>query len=339
MPLYSGIDLHSNNSFVVVIDEEDEVLVSKRLSNRLETILQALEPHRSELAGVAVESTFNWYWLVDGLMDDGYPVQLVNTSAVQQYEGLKFTDDRHDARWLAHLMRLGILPTGYIYPKPERSVRDLLRMRARLVQERTANYLSLQNLLARDTGEMVRGNALKRLIGEQRVPEEIDQAEHRLAYDVRLGVIATLDHQIDRIQRQVKETGELKPECQILRTIPGVGTTLSMTIQYETGDIRRFPAVGNYASYCRCVRTARLSNRKKKGEGNRRNGNPYLSWAFGEAAFFARRFQPRAKRFFDRKLAQGSAVLAYRALAHKLCRAVYFMLRDQTHYREDLLFR
>lgn len=273
------------------------------------------------------------------LMDTGYRAHLVNTSAVKQYEGLKFTDDRHDARWLAHLLRLGILPTGYIYPKQERPVRDLLRMRGRLVQERTANYLSVQNLLARDTGEMVRGNALKRWIGDRGGPKGIDQAELQLAYDARLAVITALDGQIDRLDKKAKEIGKLKPECQILRTIPGVGPTLSMTIQYETGNIRRFPQVGNYASYCRCVRTERISNQKKKGQANRKNGNPYLSWAFGEAAFFARRFQPRAQKFYQRKLAQTNTVLAHRALAHKLCRAAYFMLRDQTRYQEDLLFR
>jgi transposase len=108
---------------------------------------------------------------------------------------------------------------------------------------------------------------------------------------------------------------------------------------YETGDIRRFPGVGNYASYCRCVRTDRVSNRKKKGEGNRKNGNPYLSWAFGQAAHFARRYQPQARKFYQRKLAQRGPVVANRALAHKLSRAVYFMLRDQTRFDPGRLFQ
>jgi transposase len=163
MPLYCGIDLHSTNSFVAVADEQDQVVLGKRLPNRLEVILRELEPVREEVAGLAVESTFNWYWLVDGLMDAGFQVHLVNTFAAQQYAGLKYSDDRSDARWLAHLLRLGVLPEGYICPREDRAVRDLLRQRCRLVRQRTANRLSLQNLFVRHTGQLIKGNALKKL--------------------------------------------------------------------------------------------------------------------------------------------------------------------------------
>jgi len=123
MGLYCGIDLHSNNHVLTVIDEADRRVYERRLPNELAITKAALEPYRTELVAVAVESTFNWYWLVDGLMEAGYAVRLVNTAAVRQYEGLKHTDDKYDAFWLAHLMRLGILPTGYIYPKSERGLR------------------------------------------------------------------------------------------------------------------------------------------------------------------------------------------------------------------------
>ena len=117
MKRYCGIDLHSNNHVVTVIDEQDRCVYEKRLPNDLASTLRALEPYRTELEAIAVESTFHWYWLVDGLMEAGYAVRLVNVAAVKQYEGLKHTDDRYDAYWLAHLMRLEILPTGYIYPR------------------------------------------------------------------------------------------------------------------------------------------------------------------------------------------------------------------------------
>jgi len=153
MKLYAGIDLHSNNSVLVILDEQDRVLYEKRLPNDLRLILGALGPYRQSIEAVAVESTYNWYWLVDGLMEAGYPLRLVNTAAVKIYEGLKYTGDEHDARHLAHLLRLGILPTGYIYPKDERAVRDLLRKRAQLVHCRTAQVLSIQNLISRNTGK------------------------------------------------------------------------------------------------------------------------------------------------------------------------------------------
>jgi transposase len=150
MKLYCGIDLHSNNHWLTIIDEQDgRRLVERRLPNDLSVTLQALEPYRSELIAIAVESTFNWYWLVDGLMDAGYEVKLVNTSAVRQYDGLKHCDDRSDGLHLAHLLRLGILPTGHIYPKKQCAVRDLLRQRSRLVQQRTAHVRNAKSTYAR----------------------------------------------------------------------------------------------------------------------------------------------------------------------------------------------
>ena len=142
MKLYGGIDLHANNSVVVVINEEDRILYQKRLHNVLDEILLALAPYQAALQGIVVESTYNWYLLVDGLMTAGYRVHLANTTTVVQYKGLKHTDDQSDARWVAHLLRLGILPEGYIYPKEERAVRDLLRKRSQLVRHRTSNLLT-----------------------------------------------------------------------------------------------------------------------------------------------------------------------------------------------------
>jgi transposase len=338
MSLYCGIDLHSTNQVVVILDEQDRPVLERRLPNRLEVVLEELGAYRGDLAGIAVESTYNWYWLVDGLMEANHPVSLVNTSAVKQYEGLKHTDDRHDARWLAHLMRLGILPTGYIYPKQDRPVRDLLRHRIRLVEQRTANLLSVQNVLARETGQMIKGNDLKALSAEG-IRERLSSPELCLALDSRVRLIALLGEEIDRLEEAALERGKLRPEYRVLLSAPGIGKTLGLVIMYETGDIRRFPGVGNYASYCRCVRTDRVSNRKKKGEGNRKNGNPHLSWAFGQAAHFARRYQPQARKFYQRKLAQRGPVVANRALAHKLSRAVYFMLRDQTRFDPGRLFQ
>ena len=152
MPLYGGIDLHANNSVVVIRNEQDQVLYQKRLPNHLPTILEPFSLHQGEIEGVVVESTYNWYWLVDGLMEADSRVHLANPAAMQQYSGLKYTADHSDARWLAHLLRLGVLPAGFIYPKAERAVRDLLRKRAHLVRQHTANLLSVPTIMARNTG-------------------------------------------------------------------------------------------------------------------------------------------------------------------------------------------
>jgi transposase len=286
MKLYCGIDLHSNNNVINLLDESDKVVYNKRLPNDLPTILLALSPYRPQIEGVAVESTFNWYWLVDGLMEEGYRTHLVNTAAVQTYNGLKHTNDAHDARWLAHLLRLGILPTGYIYPKEECAVRDLLRKRAQMVRMRSTNLLSIQNLFTRNTGESLSGDTIKRLTTDD-VALLLPCEDHALALSCNLSVLQQCQEQITIIEKSVFKRARLRPEFHSLLTVPGIGRTLALTIMLEVGDIHRFDKAGNFASYARCVDSSKFSNGKKKGENNRKNGNKYLAWAFVEAANFS----------------------------------------------------
>ena len=329
MPLYGGIDLHANNSVVVLLNDQDQVIYQKRLPNHLPVILEPLSLYHREIEGVVVESTYNWYWLVDGLMEAGYHVHLANPAAIQQYNGLKYTDDHSDARWLAHLLRLGVLPEGYIYPKAERAVRDVLRKRAHLVRQHTANVLSVQNILARNTGGRF---SLKRIheFTKQELEALLPEADQMLAVTSSLAVLDCLSHQIKALEKSVHQRLRHTPAYEQLLTVKGIGPILAQTIALETGDIRRFPTVGHYASYCRCVDSTKLSNGKRKGQGNVKNGNPYLAWASMEAAQFALRFQPAAQRFYQRKLAKtnNNTILARKAVAHKLARACYYIMRD-----------
>ena len=337
MPLYGAIDLHANNNYLVVIDETDELVEAKRLPNDIELVRRALGPYRLQLVGIAVESTFNWYWLVDGLEESGYKVHLVNTLAAQQYKGLKYTDDKSDARWLAHMLRLGILPTGWIYPREKRAVRDLLRRRSQLVRQKTANRLGLRNVLERSAAKRLSSNALKR-VSKADLCEWIEDPHVRLSMQASLAVIDTLSEQIERIEKTVAEHAVLDDSYRLLTSVKGIGPTLASTIWYETGDIGRFSTVGKYVSYCRLVRAERNSNQRVKGSGLRKNGNPYLSWAFHEAAHFAVRFQPDARRWYEKKRSKTCPLVAIRALAHKLARAAYFMMRDQVPYEPQRLF-
>ena len=291
-------------------------------------IVQQLSVYQSSLQGIVVESTYNWYWLVDGLMERGHKVHLANTAAIQQYEGLKYTDDNSDARWLAHILRLGVLPQGYIYPKEERAVRDLLRKRSQLVHHRTAHLLSIQNLVTRNTGSSISANRIKALDDPQ-VDELLPNEDLALAVKANLAVMCTADKQTQILERTVTERVKLRPQFSFLKTVPGIGQILALTIMLETGDIRRFPSVGNYASYCRCVGSQKISNGKRKGSGNTKNGNKYLAWAFIEAANFAVRYQPRIKSFYQKKKAKSHGVLAIKAVAHKLCRACYYIIKDR----------
>src|SRR5215471_780670 len=239
---FCGIDLHSNNSVVIVSDEEDRIVFNKRLPNDLGQIRAALEPHREELAGVVIESTYNWYLLAE----------------------------------------------GYIYPREERGARDLARKRMQLVRYRTAQILAIENILIRQTGARMKGEAVKRLTTEQ-VDAFAFAPDVALAVEANRAVSQALGQQIEALERRLKERVSLRPEYRLLKTVPGIGQTLATTIMLETGAIGRFAQVGNFSSYCRCVDSLRESNGKKKGEGNTRNGNKYLAWAFVEAANFALR--------------------------------------------------
>ena len=324
---YSGIDLHSNNCVVVVSDEVDRVLCKRRVPNELATVLALLEPYRAELAGVVVESTYNWYWLVDGLQAAGYRVHLANTAAIKQYEGLKHSDDDSDAAHLAQLLRLGILPTGYICPRPARALRDLSRKRLQLTRSRTAHVLSVENNVARHTGARISGAAVKRLTSEEL--HKLGQCpDVTLAMSANVAVIQTLNAQIEKLERRLREELKVHDDFKVLTATPGIGEILATTIMLESGTVERFAGVGNFASYARCVDSKRVSNGKKKGQGNVKNGNRYLAWAFIEAAHFARRYCPEAKRFYERKKARTNTTVATKALAHKLARACYHMLKE-----------
>lgn len=337
MQTYAAVDLHSNNGVLAIIDESDRVLKQRRISNKLELFVKELEPFRPSLQGVAVESTFNWYWLVDGLRAKKFPVTLVNTAAIQQYEGLKRSDDDYDAWWLAHMMRLGILPKGYIYPKEDRAVRDLLRKRMTLVQQRSANILSVQNLEARNRGTKISVKEVKHLTSA-RIAELYENEHLALALSTTVSVIEALTEQTGLLEKAVLKKARLRPEFELLRTIWGIGEILALTIMYEAGDMGRFASPGNFASYCRCVDATRLSNGKKKGDNNAKNGNKYLAWAFVEAAHFAVQHYPEAKRFHDRKAAKTNGIVAIKAIAHKLARAAFHVVRNQQPFDPKKVF-
>jgi transposase len=284
-----------------------------------------------EIEGLVVESTYNWYWLVDGLMDAGYRLHLANPAAIQQYSGLKYTNDQSDARWLAHMLRLGVLPEGYIYPKAQRPVRDLLRKRGQLVNQQTANVLSIQNVLVRNTGSRLSANRIKGL-SQAEVDALLPDSDQALAVSSTLAVVSCLAKQIKAIEKRVRTRIQRTPLYELLQTVDGIGPILAQTIVLERGDIGRFARVGDYTSYCRCVESTKVSNGKRKGQGNVKNGNPYLSWAYAEAAHFAIRFNPNVQRYYQRKLAHTKMPVARKTVAHKLARACSHMMRHEVPF-------
>ncbi len=329
--IYVGLDLHSSNVYCAMIDAEGKRIYQKRLSNELGELLEVLKPFRQRIEGIAVESTYNWYWLVDGLSDHGYPICLSNPAKTDAYTGLKRTDDQSDAFWIAELLRLGILPQAYIYPKEQRPLRDLLRRRGMMVAQRTQLSLSMQSMITRQTGCRISGAKLK-LFTEEEFKEWMPDARHLLGLQSQQSVIHSLDEAIQNIESGVKNEIVLIGPYQRLVSLPGVAFVLGATIMLESGPVYRFASAGNYASYARSVDSRRESNGKKKGENNRKNGNRYLGWAFGEAARYAQRFNPGIQAWFDRKAARTNRIVAIKALACKLAKAAYYVMKNDEDF-------
>jgi len=335
--LMAGIDLHSNNLFCAIVDMGGKRVFEQKLPCDLKSVLEALKPFKKRLEKIAVESTYNWYWLVDGLQDHGYPVVLANPAAMEQYDGLKHADDKSDGFFLAEMLRLDILPTGNICDRTVRPVRDLLRRRMGLVHKRTSLILSLKSLHTRMTGRDL-GTGRIKAMEPQEAEKLFDHPADQLITRLDLQLVEQLSQSIQQIEATILATVKSLPHYQVLQTMPGVGRILGLTITLETVDPQRFASPGDYASYCRCVDSRRLSNGKKKGENNGKCGNKYLAWAFVEAAQFARRHDDRCRRFHDRKSAQVNGIVATKALACKLAKAAWHMMRQNTPYDAGRMF-
>jgi transposase len=333
----AGIDLHSNNVVIGIMDLDGKRVTHQKLECKLSEIVKFLSPYKKRLEQIAVESTYNWYWLVDGLRGLNYPVVLANPAGMEQYSGLKHADDTNDAFFLAELLRLKILPTGHIYDERLRPVRDLLRRRLTLVHQRTALMLSFKSLYTRTTGQEMSLSELKGI--EIKDAQQLyEHPANQLIAGMQIEHIEELSRSIEKIEKVVLASARELSSCDKLTSLPGVGRILGMTITMEVGDIKRFAGPGNFASYCRAVAAERTSNQKKKGENNSKCGNKYLAWAFVEAANFARRFDPQCRKWFDRKAARTSNIVATKALACKLAKAAWYLMSEETDYDSKRMF-
>ena len=234
---------------------------------------------------------------------------------------------------------MGILPTGYIYPKAQRAVRDLLRKRSFLVRHRTAHTLSAKSLHTRVTGRNATTSVIQGVHAGSIYLPAMEDVHRQLEMKASLNMIQALQQQIVIIEHAVLKQIKLSPAFIGLKKVPGIGEILGLTIMLETGEIGRFASAGHYASYCRAVASKNMSNGKKKGEGNRKNGNKYLGWAYVEAVNHMIRTCEPAKRFFQRKLAQRNRAVAVKATANKLAKACFYIMRDQVDFEPGLLFR
>jgi transposase len=318
-------------------DQDGKRIAHRRLECDLKKVIEFLKPFRKEMEAIAVESTFNWYWLVDGLKAAAYPVVLANPAKIDQYHGIKHADDTSDAFFLAELLRLKILPTGYVYDPELRPVRDLLRRRMSLVHQRTSLMLSFKTLFARTTGQRLLLSKVKAMSIKE-AEQLYEHPANQLIAGLQKKHIEDLDESIAKIEKGVLKVAARLPYYPKLQTLPGVGRVLGLTITMEVGDVQRFPSPEDFASYCRTVDSKHLSNGKRKADNNQKCGNKYLAWAFVEGAQFAKRYDELCRRWYDRKAAKTSTVIATKALACKLSKAAWYLMAQNADYDPKRVF-
>ncbi len=324
---YCGVDLHARSMFLCILDPRGHTLLHKDIPANPDAFLDAVAPFRDGLV-VACECMFAWYWLADTCQEQGIPFVLGHALEMRAIHGTKTKSDKIDSAKIAHLLRAGLLPQAYVYPAAMRAMRDLLRRRAYLVRRRAEALTHVQIIhsqynVAAPTGK------LRYPANRVGVLDRVDDECVRRTLAVDLDLAAHLDRQIAALETFLAVQAKVHdlPNFYRLRSIPGVGKVLALTLLYEIGDIRRFERVGPFLSYARLVRPAKESAGKRVGSSNAKMGNAHLKWAFREAAALMTRHEPAVKAWAARKAKTHGKGKAQAILASKLGRAVYVMLR------------
>lgn len=329
---WCGIDLHAKTMYVCILDAEGQVLVHRNLRSSPEEFLAAVEPYREGLV-VAVECIFIWYWLADLCAREGIAFVLGHALMMKAIHGGKAKNDRIDALKIATLLRGGMLPQAYAYPAGMRATRDLLRRRLHLVRKRGQLLAHIQMTSHQYNLEPL-GKRIAYPANRLGVAEHFPDPAVRKSIGVDLALLARYDELITDLELDlVRRAKQHDPQAfQRLRSIPGIGKVLALTILYEIHDVRRFDRVQEFASYARLVKCAKESGGKKLGTGGAKMGNVHLKWAFSEAAVLFVRHSAEGKKLqarLEKRFGKGKALSI---LAHKLGRAAYFMLARGTAF-------
>lgn len=322
-----GIDLHAKNMHVCIQDRSGKRLVHRRLGNDEREFLRVIAPYRSNIV-VSVESTFNWYWLGDLCQREGIPFVLGHAQYMKAIHQGKTKNDRRDSEKITKLTAAQMLPYGYAYPAEMRKVRDLMRRRLYFVRERAAlkghvKIVGLQYNVALERG--TRAAKVAEQFEDRHVQESI-------ACDVATAQF--LDSVIERLERYVarQALGHDQEAFKLLQTIDGIGPILALTILYEMHTVKRFPRCQDFLSYARLVKSERTSNGESVGKGCRKIGNPYLKWAFSEAAVHMVSAVPEVKAYVEQLKTRYGAAGAWSRLSIKIGRTVYYMLKNNEHF-------
>jgi transposase len=327
---YCGIDLHARAMYVCILDQHGTKLVHKNLPTTPEAFLRIIAPYREDLV-VGVECIFTWYWLADLCAQEGIIFVLGHALYMKAIHGGKAKNDKIDAHQIAVLLRGGMLPQAYVYPAEMRATRDLLRRRCHLVRKRAELLAHIHNTNSQYNLPEI-GKKLAYKANREGVAEHFPDPSVRKTIEVDVSLIDHYDQLLGEVELYITRSAKAHDVQTFsrLQSVPGIGQILALVILYEIQDITRFPRVQDFVSYCRLVKCAKESGGKRLGTSGKKIGNVHLRWAVAEAAvFFLRQNQPGKASFTKLEHKHGKAK-ALTVLAHKLARAVYYMLtREQ----------
>ncbi len=324
---YCGIDLHTRMMYVCILSQDGEVVYHKNLPAAPEPFLEAIAPFRDELV-VGVECMFTWYWVADLCAREGVEFVLGHALYMRAIHGAKVKNDRVDSRKIAALLRGGMFPMAYVYPRQMRATRDLLRRRTYIVRRRADLLAHIQNTNAQyNLPEF--GKAISRKAHREGISESFADPAVQRSIQVDLELIDHMDLLIEDLNADIERAarGHDPQAVMLLRTIHGTGRILALVILYEIHTIDRFETVQQFCSYARLVKSQHESAGKKSGKGWSKIGNKHLKWAFSEAAVLFLRSNPEGMKYKKRLEKKHGKGKAMSILAHRLGRAVYFMLK------------
>ncbi len=328
-PYYAGVDLHARSLFVHITDAAGTTLFAADLPAAPRPFLDALRPFPGVVVGV--ECMFAWYWLADLCEREGIPFVLGHALAMKAIHGGKSKNDRQDAATLANLLRAGYFPMAYVYPKDKRETRDLLRRRAFFVRQRAQLIAHVQNTNSQYNLPPFEKKLTYKGNRTAAIAERFAHPSTRLSVAADLELITHYDTQIAALELHLTQSAKVDDPATFafLRSVPGIGPILGLTLLYEIDRIARFPDVGNFLSYSRLVLGTHESAGKVKGVGCRKLGNAHLKWAFSEAASLMLRSHEPAKRWLQRQAKKRGTKKAHAILEAKIGRTVYHLWRKQ----------
>ena len=325
---YCGIDLHANKMYLCILNHQGEVVLHRNIKTRPDLFLAAIKPYREDIV-VCAECMFTWYWLADICAAESIPFILGHALYMRAIHGGKSKNDKIDSRKIAGLLRGGLVPMAYVYPQKMRATRDLLRRRNHFMRKRAELLAHIQNTASQYNLSSPLGK-ISRPSQRQGVAECFADPAVQLSIAANLDMIDSYDRVLACLEQEIVANAKEHDQASyaLLKTIPGVGKIIGLNILYEIEDISRFPAVQNFASYSRLVKCAKESNGKRYGSSGKKMGNAHLRWAFAEAAQLFLRGNKAAQKFYQKLVNKHGKGKALSILAHKLGRAVYFMLKN-----------